>query len=133
MIFGVLNPDLNLQFMNLQFTIGRCQLNFFKIMALTVIIMQSPFSYAQNDTIKYNVTLMGLTSTGANSPFWLHSRQFGKISSQSNSADVMLGVNKDFGDRKRLFDYGFKAIYYFKPTIQLQTCISMNCMLKLDC
>ena len=95
--------------MNLQFTIGWGRLNFFKIMILTVIIMQSVFSYAQNDTIKYDATLMGLTSTGANSPFWLHSRQFGKISSQSNSADIMLGVNKEFGDRKRLFDYGFKA------------------------
>jgi hypothetical protein len=95
--------------MNLQFTIGRCQLSFFKIVVLALIIMQSSLIFAQNDTIKYDVTLMGLTSTGVYSPFWLQSRQFGKISSHSNSADVMLGINKEYGNSGRLFDYGFKA------------------------
>lgn len=80
-----------------------------KILIIIFLISASFQIEAQNDTIKYDVTLMGLTSTGANSPFWLHSRQFGKISSQSNSLDLMVGVNKEFGNRKRLVDYGFKA------------------------
>ncbi|NDP21488.1 MAG: capsule assembly Wzi family protein [Paludibacter sp.] len=74
---------------------------------------------AQNDTIKYDFTLMGLTSTGAYSPFWLHSRQYGKTSIATNSADFILGFNKEFGDSKRIFDYGFKADVLLKtdPTV----------------
>lgn len=80
-----------------------------KNLIIIFLIFASLQIEAQNDTIRYDVTLMGLTSTGDNSPFWLHSRQFGKITSASNSADVMFGINKEYGNRKGLFDYGFKA------------------------
>jgi hypothetical protein len=64
---------------------------------------------AQNDTIKYDVGFMGVASTGKQAPFWLQSNQYGLISSSPSSANMLVGVNKDFGNKKRLFDYGFKA------------------------
>jgi len=65
--------------------------------------------YAQNDTIKYDVGIIGVTSTGKNAPFWLQSKSYGKIVSESQSADLILGISKDFGKNTRLFDYGFNA------------------------
>jgi len=50
-----------------------------------------------------------VVSNRAYSPFWLQSNQYGKISASPNSADVWVGLNKDFGNKTRLFDYGFKA------------------------
>jgi len=73
-----------------------------------LFILTSPV-VAQNDTIRYDVGIIGVTSTGAYSPFWLQSKEYGKISSAATSADMMVGVYKDFGEKTRLFDYGFKA------------------------
>jgi len=64
---------------------------------------------AQNDTIKYDVGLLGVTSTGEYSPFWMQNRQYGKIASSPTSADVWVVINKDFGRKTSLFNYGFKA------------------------
>ena len=64
---------------------------------------------AQNDTIRYDVGIIGVTSSGQYSPFWIQSKEYGKISSAATSADVMVGIHKDFGIKTRLFDYGFKA------------------------
>jgi len=76
-------------------------------LALSLLI--SLQTYAQNDTIKYDVDLIGITSSGKSSPFWLQSKSYGKIVSAPQSADIVLGVSKDFDKSKRLFDYGFKA------------------------
>ncbi|MDP4239917.1 MAG: capsule assembly Wzi family protein [Bacteroidota bacterium] len=64
---------------------------------------------AQNDTIQYDVGFMGLASSGNYAPFWLQSNRYGLLSSEPISADLMMGFHKDFGNTKRLFDYGFKA------------------------
>ena len=64
---------------------------------------------AQSDSIMYNVDFMGIVSSGKYSPFWLQSNQYGMISSFPTSANIMVGVNKDFGLKTRLFDYGFKV------------------------
>ncbi|MEI8084754.1 MAG: hypothetical protein WCG93_00930 [Paludibacter sp.] len=64
---------------------------------------------AQNDTIKYDLSALGVVSSGAYSPFWINSKQYGKISDQPFGTDVMVGMNKDFSSKKSLFDYGFKA------------------------
>jgi hypothetical protein len=109
MIFGVLNPDLNLQFMHLQFTIGRVGFIFKRIIIPLIIIMLPFWVHAQNDTIKYDVGMLGVASTGVYSPFWIQSIQYGKIASTANSADILVGINKDFVQKSRLFDYGFKA------------------------
>ena len=69
----------------------------------------SSYVVAQNDTIKYDVGIMGVASSGVYSPFWIQSNEFGKISSEPTSIDVMVGINKDYGKKTRLFDYGFKA------------------------
>jgi hypothetical protein len=63
---------------------------------------------AQNDTIKSDVGFMGVASTG-NAPFWLQSNRYGLIPASPASAGMMAGINKEFGTKERLFDYGFKA------------------------
>jgi len=75
-----------------------------------LILLFFPFHvFAQKDSINYDVNVIGLTSTGQYSPFWLQSEQYGKISSSPNSADLLVGVNKDFNRNQQLFNYGFKA------------------------
>ncbi|MDD4969978.1 MAG: capsule assembly Wzi family protein [Paludibacter sp.] len=65
--------------------------------------------YAQSDTVRYDVDVQGVASSGTYSPFWLQNREYGKIASSPTSADVMVGFSKEFGSKTRLFDYGFKA------------------------
>lgn len=85
-------------------------LNFsFKILVVSLLLIQSNRIYSQTDTIHYNVDLMGLTSKGKYSPFWLQSRQYGKVSSASSSASILLNFSKDFDHKERLLDYGFGA------------------------
>ena len=76
---------------------------------IILILMVSVIIKAQNDTINYEVGMLGVASNGIYSPFWIQSNQYGKISSNPTSADVWVGLNKDFGNKNRLFDYGFKA------------------------
>ena len=76
---------------------------------LLLFILLPVLTRAQNDTIKYDVGFTGVTSTGKYAPFWLQSDQYGKISGSPNSANVQVGVNKDFGNKTKLFDYSFKA------------------------
>ena len=92
MISGVLNPDLNLQFMHLQFTIGRVGFIFKRIIFPLIIIMLPFGVHAQNDTIKYDVGMLGVASTGTYSPFWLQSKSYGKITSSPYSADLLVGI-----------------------------------------
>ncbi|MDO9153457.1 MAG: capsule assembly Wzi family protein [Paludibacter sp.] len=74
-----------------------------------LLLLFSIFVSAQNDTIKYDVGILGIASTGSNSPFWLQSKSYGKISSAPTSAYQLEGIYKDYGKKTRLFDYGFKA------------------------
>ena len=67
------------------------------------------FVFAQNDTIKYDVNLLGVASTGTYAPFWLQSKSYGKIASAPTSADLLVGISKDFGKSSKIFDYGFKT------------------------
>jgi len=67
------------------------------------------FLIAQNDTIKYNLSLSALVSSGNYSPFWLQSNQYDKLSSNPSSGDLQIGFSKNYGIKKKLFDYGFKA------------------------
>lgn len=76
---------------------------------LSFFILLPILLQAQNDTIKYEVGMMGVASSGKYAPFWLQSNQYGKIAASPMSADMLLGINKDFGPKTRLFDYGFKA------------------------
>ena len=64
---------------------------------------------AQSDTIKYDIGFTGVASTGKYAPFWLQSNRYGLISSSPISADIVVGFSKDYGNKTRLFDYGFKA------------------------
>lgn len=81
--------------------------NTFRIFFLLFIF--SSTVVAQNDTIRYDVGFIGVASSGAYSPFWIQSKEYGKISSAATSADMLVGFYKDYGQKTRLFDYGFKA------------------------
>ena len=103
--------------MNLQFTIGRVSFKIFKIIITPVILLLLPLGIqAQNDTIKYDISMLGVASTGSYAPFWLQSKSYGEISSSPTSADLLLGISKDFSQSKRFFNYGFKANFL------VQTC-----------
>ena len=81
-----------------------------KIRTLFLFLLLLPtFIEAQNDTIKYEVGMVGVASSGKYSPFWIQSNQYDKISTSPTSADILLGVEKEFGLKTRLVDYGFKA------------------------
>jgi len=81
-----------------------------KIRTVLILFLFLPILLqAQNDTIRYEVGMLGVASTGKYAPFWIQSNQYGLISTAPNSADMILGINKDFGAKTRLFDYGFKA------------------------
>jgi len=76
----------------------------------SILFILVPFLLsAQNDTVKYDVSVLGVASSGAYSPFWLNSRQYGIISDSPFSAGLLAGVNKDFDAKKSLLNYGFKA------------------------
>jgi len=95
--------------MNERFTIGMFKYRLLsKIIPLLIGLSISFFVQAQNDTINYDISVSGLTSTGSASPFWLHSRQYG-LNSTPQSADVMVGFEKRMVKMSQLFDYGFKA------------------------
>lgn len=77
---------------------------------LLVLLLFLPYQiFAQKDSVKYDINVIGLTSNGVYSPFWLQSEQYGKISSEPNSMDLLVGINKEFRGNKQLFNYGFKA------------------------
>jgi hypothetical protein len=76
---------------------------------LSFIISLPLLLLAQKDTIKYEVGMLGVTSTGASSPFWMQSKSYGKIASAAQSLDAFASLSKNFGAKSQLFDYGFKA------------------------
>ena len=85
-------------------------INFKKKLYYSLFLFLFPFVLsAQNDTIKYDVSVLGVASTGAYSPFWINSKQYGKISDDPFSTDIMVGVYKNFSQKSSLFDYGFTA------------------------
>ena len=85
-------------------------INFKKALLNSILFFISPVLLsAQNDTIKYDVSLLGVASSGTYSPFWINSKQYGKISDKPFSTDILVGIYKDFNKKSTLFDYGFKA------------------------
>jgi len=95
--------------MNLQFCIGSIKLKISSAAIFSLLFLLPCVLKAQKDSINYDVTISGLVSTGKYSPFWLQSNQYGKISPSPISSNLLVGVNKEYNQRKRLFDYGFKA------------------------
>ncbi len=83
---------------------------FEKKLIIFLLLISLPFLiHAQNDTIKYDVELSGVTSTGTYSPFWLQSKSYGTIPDSPNNADLFLGISKNYGKSSRLFNVGFKS------------------------
>jgi len=83
-----------------------CQKSIFN----SILIIFFPFFLsAQNDTVKYDVSVLGVTSSGAYSPFWMNSKQYGKISYLPFSTSFLASVYKEFDSKNTFFQYGFKA------------------------
>lgn len=80
----------------------------FKYLLYLLLLLPKP-AFSQNDTIKYEIGISGIVSNGKYSPFWLQSNQYGKTSSNPNSANQLEGISKDYGNGINLYDYGFKA------------------------
>jgi len=80
-----------------------------KIRLLTLLLLITMQVLSQKDSVKYDISLVGLISNGVNSPFLLHTNQYGTISDAPNSSDLMVGINKEYSKLPRLFNYGFKA------------------------
>lgn len=95
--------------MNLQSTMGLIRFKFSLIAIVAFSVFLPSLLIAQNDSIKYDITISGLTSTSIYSPFWLQSNQYGKVTSSPSSANLLIGINKEFGNKNRVFNYGFKA------------------------
>ena len=51
--------------------------------------------YAQSDSIKYDIRLSALASSGQYAPFWLQNNQFGKISFEPFSSNLSVEISKD--------------------------------------
>ncbi len=113
-----MNPEKNLRIMNLQFTISKYNFrNNSRCFIVLVLLFFTLFVHAQKDSVNYDVSVSGIISTGSQSPFWLHSRQYGLNSSLPQSSNLLLGIQKEMNKPKSLFDYGFKANLLIKTDI----------------
>lgn len=80
-----------------------------KIRLLTLLLLSSIQVFSQKDSVKYDISLTGVISNGVNSPFLIHSNQYGTISNAPKSSDLMVGIDKEFNNSHHLLNYGFKA------------------------
>ena len=62
---------------------------------------------AQNDTVRYDIVLSGLAAKGDYAPFWMHNRQYAKVSASPQSVGLQLGASKSFHHQNKWFDYSF--------------------------
>jgi len=65
--------------------------------------------FAQKDSLHYDVQLMTLVSSGQYAPFWQQSIRYGSVLYSPNSTDLFVGIDKNPGNSKQLFTYGYKA------------------------
>ena len=80
-----------------------------KILFFFCISFLSVAAFSQSDTIRYEAGIATVASTGSYAPFWLHSDRYGKISSSPMSALIFTGIEKQYTNPEKRFDYGFKA------------------------
>ncbi len=71
------------------------------------------------DTVRYSVTLGGLYSIGRFSPFWLQSKNYGRMYHTPNTAFGSVSVFKDYGYRGRLIDWGFGADFLSRTDMEI--------------
>ncbi|MDO9155138.1 MAG: capsule assembly Wzi family protein, partial [Paludibacter sp.] len=90
-----------------------------KIKILIGILFLSTMVGAQNDTIKYGVTLSGLTSSGQYAPFWLQSLAYGKVFHTPNTMYTSVMIFKDYGNKRQIFDYAFKADFLARTDMDI--------------
>ncbi len=78
-----------------------------KYILLFIFSLSVVFTIAQTDTLKYDVSLTSLTSTGKYAPFWFGARNYGLISTAPSNTLAAVKILKDFGDSQRIVDYKF--------------------------
>ena len=75
---------------------------------------------AQNDAVKYGLSLSTLTSEGEFAPFWLQSLEYGKVFHTPNTSYASATILKEYGDKRRIFDYGFKADFLLRSDLAIK-------------
>lgn len=80
-----------------------------KMHLFLLALLISSFVYSQKDTLRYDVSVSALTSTGTQLPFWLRSRQYDLNSALPQSSSILLSLQQRMNHPTRLFDYEFKA------------------------
>ncbi len=80
-----------------------------KHILLIICVMLFSNLIAQTDTIKYDISINSLLSSGDYSPFWFGAKSYGLISTSPFNAYTALKISKDFGNKQRIIDYSFLA------------------------
>lgn len=88
------------------------------IILLFAILFFALIVSAQTDTIKYDVKLSTVVSTGTYSPFWIQSKSYGVVSAEPQSSYVSTKISKEYGHEQRFFDYGFGVNLIAKTDIK---------------
>ncbi len=91
-----------------------------KIKLFVFLLLLPVMISAQKDTVRYSFSLSGLGSTGVYAPFWLQSLNYGKVFNTPNTSYASASVFKEYGDSRRIFDYGFKADFLVRSDLEIK-------------
>ena len=80
-----------------------------KLFFLIYFFFLSLIAFPGNDSIRYEVGIADVASSGEFAPFWLQHNRYGKISPSPSSGMISGAIEKKFDKLHKLFDYGFKA------------------------
>ncbi|MFV0391081.1 MAG: capsule assembly Wzi family protein [Paludibacteraceae bacterium] len=79
------------------------------VLILSIGSISTTFSQTGITDTEYKIELMGASSTGGMSAFWLQNNRNGTVSFQPHSGSFTAGIAKTTISKNRIFDYGFKA------------------------
>jgi len=79
-----------------------------KITSFFFLLLISSKLFSQSDTISYDVSSLGVVSSGQKSPFWFQNNKFDKISNEPFNGAFELNVFKTWQHPEHFFDYSFK-------------------------
>lgn len=82
---------------------------FYLLLIFNILFYPANPISAQNIDTEYQVKYTGVASSGDFAPFWLHSKNFGRLSEQPFSSNLELSAFRDISLSKKKFDIGFGA------------------------
>ena len=91
-----------------------------KIKLIFCVLLLPLLLSAQNDKIKYSLSISTLASDGEFAPFWLQSLDYGKVFSTPNTSFASATLFKEYGDKRRIFDYAFKADFLVRSDLEIK-------------